>query len=45
MPDSRGESAKKRIFTMRKNYLHLDFKGIAPLPHKWREYLELFKNK
>jgi len=29
---------------MRKNYLHLDFKGISPLPRKWREYLELFKD-
>ncbi|MBR1952750.1 MAG: family 20 glycosylhydrolase [Lentisphaeria bacterium] len=28
---------------MRKNYLHLDFKGIAPLLHKWKEYLELFQ--
>ena len=28
---------------MRKNYLHLDFKGIAPLVHKWQEYLELFQ--
>ena len=27
---------------MRKNYLHLDFKGITPLAHKWPEYLEHF---
>lgn len=27
---------------MRKNYLHLDFKGITPFAHKWPEYLEHF---
>lgn len=28
---------------MRKNYLHLDFKGITPFAPKWPEYLKFFR--
>jgi len=34
----------EKIKKMRKNYLHLDFKGISPLAPAWLQYLEHFHN-